>query len=60
MPQQNKDNTNTHAVLLHLDKKIHEDAKAIAQADERPVVYVLRKAIERCLPAMKKEFGVAS
>ena len=59
MALEKQDSPNLEFVGLRLSQETINEAKKIAKADERSFSYVLRKAIERCLPTMKKELDIA-
>lgn len=55
-----QDNAKRERVTLRIPDELLTEVQVIAQADDRSMSYVMRKALERCIPEMKRELGLAA
>lgn len=54
------DRTGKKITTLRLPLRLLDEIEEIMQADDRSRNYVIEKALERCIPEMKRELGIAA
>lgn len=59
MNRRNQKTTKNERVTIRLSDALLDDVEKIAQKDQRSLSEVIRIALGRCIPEMKKEFGLA-